>query len=110
MQEGAEEDKTETEGAAGVQREVALLQARLCLLATYALVSSYHFNWLLCPWHTNLLYNSTAVMFATCYASMVLFCLALFSGIVWLLAICLTRVHLTSSLLLHMLAPTFLAL
>lgn len=42
MQEGAEEDKTETEGAAGVQREVTLLQARLRLLATYALVSFYH--------------------------------------------------------------------
>ena len=39
-QEGGEDDKTEVEGAEGVQREVALLQARLRLLATYALVSA----------------------------------------------------------------------
>lgn len=39
-QEGGEDDKAEVEGAEGVQREVALLQARLRLLATYTLVSA----------------------------------------------------------------------
>ena len=40
LQEGGEDDKAEVEGGEGVQREVALLQARLRLLATYALVST----------------------------------------------------------------------
>lgn len=47
MQEALEDDRVQAEGAEGVQREVTLLQSRLRLLATYALVSALHHTLLL---------------------------------------------------------------